>query len=319
METPATSRPTMSKFLASLMLLTACGAYGQPAPSPSFDVASVKPAPPPTGNGIRVMMGGGPGSRDPGRVNFSNASLLDMIRIAYALKEYQISAPDWSATTRFDVVATLPPDTSREQYLLMWQNLLAERFKLTVHREKRELPAYSLVVAKGGPKLKESDLNDLTPPAFNSGPGGPPPPPLPPPPAPGAGAAGPNRGGAMIMSGRGRLAAKHMTVSALADLLGRQMDRPIVDETGLTGSYDFNLDYLPDEGQRMMMPGMPMLIPAGGGGGGEGRGPADGLPDNNGASIFTALQAQLGLKLEAKKLPLEVVVVDRVERVPTEN
>src|SRR5689334_11986203 len=98
----------------TLMALASCAAFAQTAGGPAFDVASVKPAPPPTGKGFMVMMNGGPGSHDPGRVNFTNVSLREMVRMAYELKDYQITGPDWMATARFDVVATLPPTTPKD-------------------------------------------------------------------------------------------------------------------------------------------------------------------------------------------------------------
>jgi uncharacterized protein (TIGR03435 family) len=264
-------------------------------------------------------------------VNWENVSLRDVVRVAFGVKDYQISAPDWMNSTRFNIEAKLPPNTTKEQYGLMWQTLLKERFNLTVHREKKDLPAYALVVAKGGPKIKESV--DEGGPAAPDGkqvsggdsPGGP---------MARANAAaeralsgfdrggsragGPMRGGMMMMRGGGHLEAKGIAISQFVDMLSRQLDRPVEDQTELKGKYDIKLDYMPDEstqgmGMKMGMP-MPMARPDGGG---EGKGPE--ASDNNGASLFTALQAQLGLKLEARKMPLDFVVVDHAEKVPTEN
>jgi uncharacterized protein (TIGR03435 family) len=281
---------------ATLIVFTSCGAFGQTEGKlPEFEVASVKPAPPPTGPGLRVRMGG-----DPGRIDYSNVTLKDMIRQAYQVKEYQISAPDWFNSTRFDVVAKVPAKTPKEQIPLMWQSLLADRFKLTLHREKKELPVYVLVVGRNGPKLKESeDSGDATRPTAGFGPGMP-------------------GGRGMMQIGRGRLSATKMSLASFADMLSRQMDRPVIDMTELKGLYDFTLEYTPDERQRMMpfMPGLPAGPVA------EEHAPRANSSDSAtaaGPTIFVAVQEQLGLKMEARKAPVEILVVDHAEKVPTEN
>jgi uncharacterized protein (TIGR03435 family) len=236
-------------------------------------------------------------------------------------------------SARFDILAKIPDGAPRDQVPLMWQTLLVERFKLQIHRETKELPMYALVVGKNGPKMKESEIDPDAPigggPA-SSGPsasGGP----RPLGDAAGGGfggggrvamekdgqskfGPGGGRGPMIMINGRGHIAAKMMGMPGLVDLLARSVDRPVVDQTELKGTYDFNLDYTPDESARMPMPaGMPAPPP---GGGGEMHGPEN--PDN-GLSLFAALQAQLGLKLEAKKGPIELIVIDRVEKAPTEN
>jgi len=274
---------------ATLMAVLAARAFCQSA-TPQFEVASVKEAPPPTGNGIRVRMGG-----DAGRLDYANVTLRDCIRIAYRVKEYQISGPDWLSAQRYDLVAKLPEGASRDQVPEMLQALLADRFKLKVHRDTKEQPIYALVVAKNGPKIKQSDPNEGPP-------GGAVPP----------GAPGGPRG--MMQIGRGSLQAKQMTVSNFADLLARIVDRPIVDMTELKGNYDFKLEYTPDPRvmQKMMMgAGMPP--------GGPPPGAAAEGPSESGPSIFTAVQEQLGLKLDGRKAPIELLVIDSVEKVPTEN
>lgn len=302
---------------AGLTVIMACGAFGQAAATaPSFEVASIKAAAPPVYGKLMIRMGG-----DPGRIDYSNVSLKDIIRQAYDVHDYQISGPDWMNSARFDIVAKVPDGAPKDQVPLMWQTLLAERFKLQIHRETKELPMYALVVGKNGPKMKESEIDPNA--TADGGPanGGPSanggPPSLPPikmgkdgmPQLPGGG-----RGPMIMMNGRGHVTAKMMRMPGLVDILARSVDRPVVDQTGLKGTYDFNLDYTPDESTRMPMPGgMPPPPP---GGGGEMHGPES--PDN-GLSLFAALQAQLGLKLEAKKGPVELIVIDRVEKAPTEN
>jgi len=287
----------------------ACGAFGQAAAArPSFDVASIKAAAPPIYGKLMIRMGG-----DPGRIDYGNVSLKDIIRQAYDVHDYQISGPDWMNSIRFDIVAKVPDGAPEDQVPLMWQTLLAERFKLQIHRESKELPMYALVVGKNGPKMKESEIDANGTADGGQGNGGPSP--LPPvkmgkdgmPQLPGGG-----RGPMILMNGRGHVTAKMMNMSGLVDILARSVDRPVVDQTELKGSYDFNLDYTPDESTRMPMPGGMPPPP----GAGEMHG-AD-SPDN-GLSLFAALQAQLGLKLEAKKGPVELIVIDRVEKAPTEN
>jgi uncharacterized protein (TIGR03435 family) len=161
-----TSHTEESEMLAAtlrigLAMVTGCLAYGQTADkSLTFDAASVKPAAPPTpdGRGMIMMAGptGGPGTKDPGRIHYPYMSLKNILMNAYDVKNFQIVGPGWLDTERFDITATMPPDTTKEQFRAMLQNLLAERFKMTVHRETKELPMYSLVVAKGGPKMKEA-------------------------------------------------------------------------------------------------------------------------------------------------------------------
>lgn len=182
--------------------------------------------------------------------------------MAYGIAEgrdYLFSGPDWLDSERFDILAKFPEETAQPDVLLMLQHLLAERFHFAFHGETREFNAYALVVAKGGPKLKPS-----------------------------AAPAGSYKFKAL----GGHALGSSISMGMLADRLSRpdfQLDRRVVDLTGLKGAFDLTLDW------------SPMGV--------EGDDP----------SIFTALQEQLGLRLEARKVPLEVMVVDRVDRVPTGN
>ena len=311
---------------ASLAALLAMGASAQKETIPEFEVASIKPAPPPAGNMMMVRTRGGPGSDDPGRLDWQNVSLRNMLTNAFNLKEYQLQGPDWLNTERFDVTAKIPADTSREQFRLMLQKLLADRFKMTFHHETKEHAAYALTVAKGGPKVKESDPNDNSgfAPMAMPGRGGDiqmrsaPPPPAPPPGAGGRGEGpgrgpGPGRGGMMRMM-PGHFEAKKTNMDSLANMLSNLTGKPVIDETGLKGIYDLTLDFAPESAEGPMMMGPP----PGGGGGGEVRMPSA-SDTGSGATIYSAVQQQLGLKLEAKKLPLDHVVIDRIEKIPTEN
>ena len=286
--------------LVTSMLAFACGVgHAQSTGArPTFDAASVKPAPPPDGRGgRRVGMTGGPGTDTPGRINFENIGLGAVIGKASGVKYYQIAGPGWFESERFNIIATVPPGTTQEQFRLMLQDLLADRFKLALHKESREMSIYSLGVAKNGPKLKKATPN-------------------PPPDANDAADAAPIGGGGKlatdaegypalrpgmtmaIMSGpagpRARLANKEHT-EWLALMLSGQLGRPVIDATGLTGEYDISLYWVPQR---------PDSIAS---------------DDPNGPDLIAALQQQLGLKLEPKKGPIEVLVVDHAEKIPTEN
>jgi len=310
-----------------LAVFIGCVAYGQTADKPpAFDAASVKPATPPTpdGRGMIMMSGpsGGPGTKDPGRIHYPYMSLKNILMNAYDVKTFQIVGPGWLDTERFDITATMPPDTTKEQFRGMLQNLLADRFKMTVHRETKELPMYSLVVAKGGPKMKEAA--DIPAPK-DDGDAAPPPPPLPMQPKIGADGfpilpqlAG--RGGLfmIMMNGRARFIGQQQTMQDLAGRLTNQLSRPVTDATALKAKYDFTLTFSPEGMNGPMGPLPPPPPPPGGGGGGGA--PAAGLPEAEPLlDIFGAVQAQLGLKLEPKKGPVEMIVIDHIEKTPTEN
>jgi len=304
-------------------MFTACLAYGQTADKAlTFDAASVKPATPPTpdGRGMIMMQGpsGGPGTKDPGRIRYPNMSMKNILMNAYDMKAFQIVGPGWLDTERFDITATMPPETTKEQFRAMLRNLLAERFKMTVHRETKELPMYSLVVARNGPKMQESA--DVPAPK-DDGDTPPPPPPLPSQPK-----IGPDgfpilpqlagRGGIfnIMMNGRARLIGQQQTMQDLATRLTGLLSRPVTDATGLKAKYDFTLTYAP-EGMNGPMGPMPPPPPGGAGGSPSASMPeAEPLPD-----IFGAVQAQLGLKLEPKKGPVEMIVVDHIDKTPTAN
>ena len=264
---------------AGLALLTAGVVFSQTtAAPPAFDVASVKPAPPPTEGKFMVQMGG-----DPGMVDYKNVSLKTLIARAHEMKDYQVSGPDWLDSARFDVVAKIPPNTPPGQVPLMLQTLLAERFKLTAHREQKVMPVYAMVVGKNGPKLKPVDGEP---------------------------------GGRMRMSigPRGRQMSGPTTMSALAGGLSQMLDRPVVDLTELKGTYDIDLEWVPDEreGGGMMAKMKAMAEAASTDAHGDPLGP-------NGLSLFGALQDKLGLRMEARKSPVDIVVVDSAQQVPTEN
>jgi uncharacterized protein (TIGR03435 family) len=308
---------------AGLVVFTSCAALAQTAEnSPSFEVASVKPAAPITGNAIRVMMRGGPGSPDPGQITYSNVTVKNVLMNAYGVKGFQISGPGWLDSERYDIVAKLPRGATKAEFMAMLQNLLAERFKLTLHREKKDLPMYALVVGKNGPKMKEA----VDEPAPKSGG-----------PADGPGAAMgriavgkdgfpvlPGRGATamMLMNGNARMTASGQSMAGLAEMLSGQLDLPVVDMTGLTGNYDFTLYFAPEGGLALkaglLAPPPPPAGPPPGEGGPDM--PAASAPDGqSNPSLFAALQEQLGLKLEQRKGPVDLLVIDHLEKAPVEN
>jgi uncharacterized protein (TIGR03435 family) len=192
---------------------------------PRFEVASIRPATPPAPGAGTSRIHGGPGSSDPGLATFENVDLFSLTTMAYGIRRHQLSAPDWLSTTRFDITARVPPGATTEDYRLMLQGLLAERFKLTLHHEQKEIQVAELVVAKNGPKLKESPP-DATPPVENG---------LQP---PSQASLPPGFHGAV------NLVLVKAPMERLASLLSGLFDQPVIDSTGLTGRYDITLHAL---------------------------------------------------------------------------
>ena len=303
------------------LLLAASAVFAQtPAPAPAFEVASIKPATLPTGAQVaagKLHIGM---AIDGARVDIGNLPLVELIRIAYRVKPYQISGPDWMGAVRFDVLAKIPEGASREQVPEMLQAPLAERFRMTVHRENKEHAMYALVVGKNGLKLKESAADaDSSVAAGNAlvrvSPN-----------AEGKGVVvtGGQTGPARMSMGPGgtmHLELAQATAAMLADMLGRFVDRPVVDMTELKGTYQVALD-LSMEDLRNAARAAGVAVPGLAAGGEPGRLPgAEAAPtasDPSGGSIFNAVQ-QLGLKLEPRKAPIEVIVIDHLEKTPTEN
>lgn len=160
-----------------LLFLMCSAVFGQTPESPTFEVASVKPAAPPEANGRRmIFMRGGPGTPDPERVTFTGMPMMNLLTTAYDVKNFQITGPAWLDSERFDISAKIAPGATKEQFHLMLQNLLMERFHLVLHRESKQLPGYELVIAKSGLKLKESTevIDTSAPPGPPPGPPGPP-------------------------------------------------------------------------------------------------------------------------------------------------
>lgn len=299
--------------LAVIVVLVGVAAFAQAQPAteakPSFEVASVKPN---TGGTI-PWSPGGRGNTDPTQINYTNIPLRQVLLRAFGLKEYQLSGPSWLQDvqgSRFDIHAKAAEGTAQEQIPLMIRSLLIERFGMKFHIEKRELPAYDLVVAKGGVKMKESAKPVDEPVSLDNTPNNP---------GRGGGVAtrrdpdgkvelAPGRKGAMVMGMGGalRISARLQSSAEIANLCQNRIGHPVADKTGLTGTYDFNLDFSPN-GQ-MSSAAVPASAPGS---------PLGDLKDD--IPPFEVAIQSLGLKLQPAKVMMDVVVIDHIEKVPTEN
>src|ERR1039458_5324679 len=251
---------------------------------------------------------GGPGTNDPGRFTCSNASLAQIVIAAYQLKAYQLTPPGWMTSTRLDIAAKIPEGTTRGQLILMEQNLLAERFKLAVHFEQKEMQTFELAVGKHGPKLTESE--ETPPPS----PGATPPaPPSGPPKLDGRGLPMLAPGSVTMtayMNGGTTMRMGGASLEALVDMLTNRLRRPVINATGLKRRYDITLNFVQDS----MSAGRGSAAVSSDGGG------ALAIPEiAPGPTIFEAVQQQLGLKLESKKGMVDVLVIDHAEKTPIEN
>ncbi len=280
----------------TLAILLACPLFGQ-----QFEVASIKPfdpsAPGQVLGGLHV---------DGAQIRAAGLSLRDLLGIAFKIKATLITGPDWTASARFDISATLPDGSTPAQLPEMFQALLADRFQMKVHKDKKEFPVYALLIAKGGSKMKET------------------------PPDPDAGRDDPKaaRGVASTSAGNGinvnyghgssytfandRFEAHKLTMALFAANLERFADRQIVDMTGLTAQYDFAFDVMPEDYRAMLLRSAVWVgvnLPP----------EAQKMLDaSSPAALGDALQ-QIGLKLDARKSPLDVLVIDDALKTPTAN
>lgn len=300
----------MRSFVVPALVL-ACAAFGQDTGKRlEFEAASVKVSELPAQGFIRLKPPGGPGTKDPTRIEYNFSTMRNLLMTAYNVKTYQINGPSWIDMERYDVIATVAPGTTKEQAAIMLQNLLADRFQLKIHRETKDLPLYELTVAKGGPKLKPY-VEDPNEPKFDLN-NPPPPGPLPadkngrPTPPPGATIM-------MINNGKMHMVTRKADMARLADMMSNNLRSPVVDKTGLTGEFDLDLEFSTDG-----LAGAPVPPP-----GGFGPGPGPGGPPagdtTDAPALITAVQEQLGLKLDLKKGPLDLIVVDHVEKTPAVN
>ena len=223
---------------------------------PAFDVASVRSTQ--HGRNAEGWSHSSVAIPSPGRLVAENSSLDELIRFAYNLKEHQISGPIWlnDDSESFDIRAEAPSSTPKEQMRVMLQTLLADRFKLAAHRDNKVLPIYELVMGKNRPRLKSA-----------------------------------HPGGRMsTSSGGGMMRATNVTMAEFAYQLSRQVKRPVLDKTGISGAFDVTLHYAADVDYVSTAP-----------------------------SLFTAVQETTGLRLKPAKGSVEILVIDHIEKTPTEN
>lgn len=265
-------------FRFSIVLLSLLVPAPRAADLPSFEAASVKRSDPNAKSLGANVCTGGPGTPDPGMLHCTNSSLSLYILEAYDEKWYKLVSPDWvihgGSDSGYDVTAKIPAGTSKGDYRLMLQHLLADRFHLVVHRETRELPVYSLVAGKGKPKIV--------------------PPSSPAPPGP--------RCKMSFVGNHFHWACHNTLLKDLAGNLETQFWSDVADKTGLSGEYDFTLDFIPPESWQSKV----------------GWSPSSAITDET-PSLDTAIFEQLGLKLERGKGPVQVLVVDKADKNPVEN
>ncbi len=232
---------------------------------PSFEVADVKIN---KSGEPRMMVDMLPG----GKLTIRNVPMKVILMLAWHVRaDALFGAPSWLESDRFDIVAKAPQTASTDEMRRMLQTLLAERFNLTVHTDQKVMPVYALVVGKAGPKMQPTEAGLLSERGCRPADGAP---------------------------EQKHMACKHTTMAVLSDSLQEMSPRDfpvqVVDQTGLQGSYNFNLDWTPTPKSTEETPAV-------------------------GRTLFDAVEFQLGLKLESKKLPQPVIVIDHIERVPKEN
>lgn len=258
--------------LVMLGVMASVAAMAQSAGRPSFEVASVKQSQ----SAEPAQL-----TSNPGTWTCTNCRLFDLFGYAFKVFEYQIAAPEWTKNLRFDVVAKLPPGVKPapfstraedDEFALMIRSLLEERFEMKSHQESRKMPVYELRVAEGGHRMQEVDAPGPPSPAgppvdqdgFPNIPGG---------------------DGMKLLGDRGRIQFRAQSMVHVAHFISTQVDRPVLDATGLKGRYALTLSWYRTEGP----------------------------------TIFAAIQKQLGLKLEATNGAVEMVIVDRISKIATGN
>jgi uncharacterized protein (TIGR03435 family) len=281
---------------ASAVLTMACM---QAAPGPEFEVATIRPSAEGPQNQVNVGL-----HIDGAQVRIAYFTLKDYIGMAYRVRVSQVFGPDWISSDRFDIAATIPEGHKPAEFREMLQTLLAERFQLKFHKEQREFSVYALVLGKRPLKLKpvppDEDNGDASEPLEVTG---------------GGSVAGVNVNlghGSSWSFAPNRFEAKKLSMEVFASNLERFADRPIVDKTGLMGQFDFVFDINPEDYQPMLirsaiaagvsLPPQALRV----------------LDGSSSASLSDALE-QIGLRLEPRKEPLDVMVVDSANKSPSEN
>jgi uncharacterized protein (TIGR03435 family) len=248
---------------------------------PAFEVVSVKPS----GTNTYVMYGSGmvkPHTfpfRYSGQHLTCDLSLREIIGEAFSVKDFQIAGSGWMATQTYEIAALMPPGTTKDRARLMLQTMLEERFGLRFHREQKDLPAYALEEARGGFKLRPVDPEQAMARAKDRII---------------ETAAGPQRGVTMA-EGPGRFTKDPMSIGEFADWLAHYMDAPVVNMTDIKGVYEIDLRWSQDTD------------------------PEGGAPRRNDPELLGVIERQLGLRVQKSKLPLDILVIDHVEKAPTEN
>ncbi len=271
----------------------------QTAAGPRFEVASIRPSSTQPQGQVSVGL-----HLDGAQVRIGSFALKEYIGLAYRTQISRIFGPDWIGSERFDIAATIPAGNKESQIPEMFQALLADRFQLKFHREQREFPVYALVLAKGPLKLKEIPPDPdagKTPQPVNVAGGG------------SVQGVSVNLGGGSSWSFvPNKFEAKKLSMAQFSSNLERFADRPIVDMTGLKGQYDFTFDINPEDY-------MPMLIRSAISGGITVPPKALRLAESTTSAPLSDALQQVGLKLEPRKAPLDVIVVDSANKMPTEN
>jgi uncharacterized protein (TIGR03435 family) len=275
------------------------------APVFEYEVATIKTYKPGKDEGPGVMRVGIMNAPD--GFSASGATLQMLIQQAYGVQSFQIiGAPDWSNSDRFEIDAKMDAsvadalkkmsnDERAQMRQKMLQGLLADRFKLAIHRDTKELPAYTLMIGKNGSKVVEAKPSDAAPGSA---------------PAPGRG--GPGRGGLSVNAGAGgvTVTANASPMTSLVRTISNFMRAPVIDKTGMTGSYDFALTFMPDN----FGGGALGIATPSHDGAPSGAMPGDPGADATGPTLIVALEEQLGLKLEKGKGQAEIIVIDHVEK-----
>jgi uncharacterized protein (TIGR03435 family) len=283
----------LAVMLSMVALLLPATIFGQVRHE--FEVASIKPAmplTPDTNLGMHV---------DGAQIRVTYFSLKDILAMAYPVRFEQIIGPDWLPSERFDIAAKLPDGATRAQIPEMLQALIQDRFQMKMHRDKKEFPVYSLEFAKSSSTLTEAPPDPDSEPGFATGNMDP-------------------KGGAVLRYGKdsvfafvdNKIDAKKLPMTIFAEWLSRYMDRPVVDMTGLKGRYDFVLNLSPDDFRAMYLRSAisagvlvpPQLLIT--------------LDSSSLGSFYSALQ-KIGLKLQPGKASLDVLVIDSIQKKPTEN
>jgi uncharacterized protein (TIGR03435 family) len=287
-------------------------AHGQTSDKAEFEVASIKTDPQQPGSHFAAdAVSGGPGTAAPDMFRCTRCSIATLIVKAFDLQPYQFPGRTSLTENTFDIAAKIPTGASQEQFLAMLQNMLKDRFGLTWHFQEKKMKGYRLVIAKNGPKLKESMGTSLPPPAdqhrFGQSSGQ---------------AESHNHSGAMVFGSSANYRAADKTIGELARILSDQLGLPVDDGTGLSGKYDISLRW---SGSATAHAGNHSDGGFSGGGhaghdGGGSDAPSGPAADPSGPTLFDALQQQLGLSLiPAEQAVARLFVVDRVAQRPTEN